>query len=858
MRQRSLDQVKRHDALIALALARHGGSGYTPPAGAEGDLLVFHAGVWETVIAPGALGDVLTSNGPGLLPTYQPAPGGTFPPGTGVVVDTAGVGSALPVTTDQTAAGGTAPGTFIARGLRLVNNARSFGAVGDGVTNDRVALLDCFAAAAANGWPAYVPDPPVAYLTDQELPLPAGITVLGDAVNKTQSIIRASVPMRAVMSVHTTTAGTLAAAPVHIIGITLHGNGLAKHGLLKLGDFSSIYEYVFTDECLFDGVHAANNRLPMILSAVTAHVPGGSPAGVTISQPDTTYSGFNVVGITNLAVKVQGGGTRIVMSTDGGVTYATVDQALTSTSNLDIAQGAKYLQDSGIQIDFPPGVYHDNDFYTFSATVQDNDSGVGSCINADATHRHLSASRCGMTFATVGIAGQYSPVTVTPGTVTTVAGSQLLTFAGASLLAMNAREGDMLRVNGQQFPIACVLNDDELVVAFGEAPSFSLAGQDFAIARGYGYFENYGQEIIRNIFEYCRFEDQIANGQRFAGSQGPYVPQNRIAGYAGVGSLLGSATSTMQEFMLLHPHWEAGQTGASLAFFVSASVTDGEVTRPPELATYGGHGFFEFNQAGVTRPGNFPSQQTMLPLYAEAHITSSFTFTAANQTIPAPTQNQINGATSLVFVNSNAHYKLGGVPTIAASPINGSRIRLIYVGAFSITLQPNGLESTLLLIDTAYLALGQGDAVEFESHFGTWVLMSRARNALFNGIGQNGEGQRIEFTTGAGAIEIWKTDTINPGVNAGAGLTFQVSAQARGGIDYARWSDCRANYDIAGNLLSFTVAEFVSTAGAAANWTVAVNAVIPFAQVLFDPTAGGGPNEVEIKCSLCELSPPNY
>lgn len=57
--------------LIALLEANPGG-GFTPPAGAEGDLLVFHAGAWQTVIAPGAVvGQPLTSNGAGAAPTYQ-------------------------------------------------------------------------------------------------------------------------------------------------------------------------------------------------------------------------------------------------------------------------------------------------------------------------------------------------------------------------------------------------------------------------------------------------------------------------------------------------------------------------------------------------------------------------------------------------------------------------------------------------------------------------------------------------------------------------------------------------------------------------------------------------------------------
>lgn len=61
---------KRQDALIALIRAR-AAAPFTPPAGAEGDLLVFHAGQWQSVISPGPLGTVLTSTGSASVPTYQ-------------------------------------------------------------------------------------------------------------------------------------------------------------------------------------------------------------------------------------------------------------------------------------------------------------------------------------------------------------------------------------------------------------------------------------------------------------------------------------------------------------------------------------------------------------------------------------------------------------------------------------------------------------------------------------------------------------------------------------------------------------------------------------------------------------------
>lgn len=63
-------RYERVEKLLAILQASGGGGGYTPPAGAEGDLLVYHGGAWQSVIAPAAAGTVLTSLGVGVVPAY--------------------------------------------------------------------------------------------------------------------------------------------------------------------------------------------------------------------------------------------------------------------------------------------------------------------------------------------------------------------------------------------------------------------------------------------------------------------------------------------------------------------------------------------------------------------------------------------------------------------------------------------------------------------------------------------------------------------------------------------------------------------------------------------------------------------
>jgi hypothetical protein len=88
---------------MATGVAAAGASGFTPPAGAEGDLLVFHAGVWQTVIAPDVAGTVLTSQGLATVPAFAiiqiPAP-------PAIIVANANVSSAKPWVTFQAVTGG--------------------------------------------------------------------------------------------------------------------------------------------------------------------------------------------------------------------------------------------------------------------------------------------------------------------------------------------------------------------------------------------------------------------------------------------------------------------------------------------------------------------------------------------------------------------------------------------------------------------------------------------------------------------------------------------------------------------------------------------------------------------------------
>jgi hypothetical protein len=704
--------------------------------------------------------------------------------------------------------------------------------------------------------------PPVAFKITSGLSIATGQTLqmIGDALRDEYTIrAHASMAYMVLVKAGLTTDPQI----VRLQGITFDGNQLADVCIMRIGDFESEYDHVATINAVRKGVRATVANVALTLGSVT---PGsGAPAGVNISQLDTFYHQFNdgVPGVVHLVIKftVAGGlGVgKFVLSLDGGSTFSTATQTCESVINLAWLSTATILGPLGVQLHFPSQTYPLNGTYSVNVTVNDNGQGTTS-INADSKWYNLYANSNGTMFATAGIVanwGDQRNQTIT-GTAATISGSQVVTISGGpNLLTLGIEEGNFCYLNGKRFPIAVCLDSATFAIAKGSEPNFTMSGIDYAIGVGAGWDEDSNKENIRNVLTTCYFAKNPV-GWRSAGAQGALHIQSRNELYGLLPMCLGSSMQNTSATYLERLHIEQGNVGSNTGPYLMANHLGGLVVLPPEIYFPEGPGSIMLFDPSCNMVPFGMAPATFMPMYCERTVTSAFNFTSAGLSVPAPSTNAINGHTSVVYVTSTAHFTLGGVPTIAQPAVDGLRIRLHYVGAFSLTLQPDGLQSTLLQLDTPYLTISTGDTVTFESRTLQWVLVGRTRGSLFNSIGQNGEGQRIAFATGAGAVELWKSDTVNAGVGAGTGLDFKVTAQARGGLDYAEWTGCHAGYDVAGNLVSFTVDTAASTAGVASNWSMTVNANTPFAQILFDPTALGGSNQVEIKVSVEGFTPPNY
>jgi hypothetical protein len=235
------------------------------------------------------------------------------------------------------------------------------------------------------------------------------------------------------------------------------------------------------------------------------------------------------------------------------------------------------------------------------------------------------------------------------------------------------------------------------------------------------------------------------------------------------------------------------------------------VLEPAEqfLFVGGDVGFWIYRESG-SEFALFPSQtQSNLPIYSLQLVKSSFNFTASTDTIPLPDRTQLLGHTTLVSVTSTAEFTLGFAPTIALPNVDGLVVVLVNDGQFRLTLQPDLLFSTGLLIEAPYVTLAPRDAIWFVSHGAdrTWKQMSPisplyASNAYSShGGGNAGTGRRVETTTDAAPSThiIYQVDVQNSGVASGTVVKFDITAQSQAGVNWAAWLDNVFGSDTSGN-----------------------------------------------------------
>lgn len=759
--------------------------------------------------------------------------------------------------------------------LAPVNNvmAPEFGAVGDDSTDDTAAWTAAFTAAASNGFDVYAPPPPVAYKITAMLQPPKGITIRGAATALGQCIIRAHASMLAVLSFHTTDSSALATVPGLIENVTLDANSVGSHALLRNGDFLSRIENVGVENAIYDGLHASGHRLPAVIGSVTTG--GGAPAGLTVSQPDVNYI---AVGTITMVIKAVSS-SAYVTSLDGGATFSTLQQAMSSgsTSNVVLGSLSTPTSASGLQIHFPVASFVNGNTWTFTITIQAEDGGESHAINTETSVVNLWARNCGTQIAETG-------------TCAVTTGSTLVTGTGTTWLTSGnpqMRPGDSITIvlsgiagpgsTQGTFPILCVADDTHIYLQEA-AVTIQTSGSGLSFHRnvGYGVYEDDSGDNVRNRYQGGRI-GACANGIRVAGdiSGGPLLERLRVDDTltvnTGIGILFGG--------ILTHPQGiqanciEVKQSWGCMYYFpagTSTTLIEPQQTISPFLPSnmYGG-GIATLIQGGsilryaITPGSGFTvqgaSSQPFCNLQLIANIVS---VTAANQVLAAP---QLNTSTPLntayTILQPNADYA-GANGVLLALPNDVGQVWCLEVdtgSAFAVGIQDASVAGTNAHLSGAAQVLFGGERL--------WLLAVNNVNAFTPKWEQMGEVQRQWHGprnrgsgTGKGSDYI-KTSGTTPGVVV-IDLTFagsiafvikcRISAQDTGNTDWAIWDDVRVAVDSSPALVGVkTTAEIYGSnaGGVPATWGAGTPAnAIPFAvvnvagdfQLQFQPTGATG------------------
>lgn len=384
-------------------------------------------------------------------------------------------------------------------GLFVVTDpAFAGGADPTGVANSAPAINATQAAATAAGGSVYFP--PGTYKTLSPL-LAATARWIGVPE---RSILLAGAPMQTVSAF---------SGESFVRGMTFNANRQARIALARVGDTDSNYSDCAIEGGLLDGVRSAMGGVATI---GPVNQTGAGPS-LTITQMDPL---FLELGGTHDFLKITGAGplgtATFQTSTNGGVSYSGIDQTLFAQTQIAVV-GSNIKTGSGLLITAEPGAFVHNTTYDFTLSTVLN-------ANNNARFSKCIARSCGAVYATAGFLADYpsnlNPA-LAPGTVTTVAGSQIVTGSGTSFLSMGARDGDAMRINGQRFMISAVLNDFQIALDFGAPPQFSLAGLDYAISTGAGFWEDVetGNQL-GSLLEQC-IAMQCVQGMRFGGLGGP-------------------------------------------------------------------------------------------------------------------------------------------------------------------------------------------------------------------------------------------------------------------------------------------------------------------------------------------------
>jgi hypothetical protein len=727
------------------------------------------------------------------------------------------------------------------------------GAVGNFVHDDTPSFNAAIAAALAANGEVVVTTPSVAWRITSELVINGPVRMRGQSDNMAQPPIRAAAPMRSLIALRATFGSPQpedqAPDRALITDITLDANFMADNCMILLGAEFSQFSRLQCINALKAGIREAVMQFAATLSGVTATVPGGSPAGVTVVQADPNYVGLSGPGPFHLVLKIQDAGTTYALSVDNGATFATYHQPFTAAKNSNIARADNVNKPSvltGITASFPAGVYHDNDTYAFSVTLNLGDyTGDPVTGNSDITYEDLVLGQCGSLYITAGMPGSWGAYNVTTiaGTAATTIANQIIVGTATSWNSLRGAGSTrmMLDVNGGGIIFqGIVLDDTHFAVVTGTEPAVNVAGAAFAMSGYAGVYEDGLVDGMRGRYVRGHVGDCVV-GLSCGGQQGPKVQDYSMHSTALGGVSIGGSTSdpcTGTVLSGIH-----NDSGSVFGYWLSPNST-GVVIQPTGGLLNGINGlaqsWVELSDGSIS-PFRIQGAQSLVPIHSLTLLPSTQNITAAGQQIQIPdvTKEGALGNTSYIRLTSNADYLLNATPVIPPAQSNtmGAVVILHNTGPHVLSFRDHGNTLSGLETEAAYTSLGVGDMIAFIGTGGTpyiWTQIWRNTDAYSNGnpMGNTGEGRfRLQTVSSAAAALIYQVDVVNSGIAAGTLLKFDVQAQSQAGATCGWWQDCMVAWDVTGTQVLFTIGSaFGITGGVAGSiplgWAISIGAPV--------------------------------
>ncbi len=634
----------------------------------------------------------------------------------------------------------------------------------------------------------------------------------GESVTVNNCIIRAHSAMRSILAVRSTFGHPLSegegAYRSLFENICFDANNLASNCIITLGAAYSEFKDISCLNAPQCGIREALAPNPLTLSSVTATVPGGSPAGITITQLDPNYNGgwAGNAGVYPLRLKCTTGGAldtaQFAISQDNGVTFSLFTQPISAKSNIALADGSGNISAmSGLQAQCPAGTYHVGDHWDITITVINGDVGFPVTANWEVRYDKVVFGVCGMAFATFGFGSVPCSLTLVTGSIAVTAGSPFAVGTGTTFTSMGpvgtqrtairlkTIPEQVYQVIGALSDTVLALNPDPTVL-----PPSNLSGLDFAIGTGAGRYDDGLNEITGHLIM-GTLVDGCTIGHSGGMVWGDTYLNHEVTGCGFFGAMFGGTSDNLNETNLIMGDRINSQCKYSYYFAATSNGTWLESHSNPSIGQRfvgNGGGWIIQGQGRVWGLGRCISNVPVHTLYVPPDG-PVYTFATAADTIPIPDLTNPVGQGSFLRLVALTPLRLTGTPVLATAPGANGIIRILQnAGSFPITFEnaQTGSGSGLGLPGN-FMVLGPGEAAIFQStgrgSFGIFWNCIGIHRVWYNGYGNFGEGTNRVETTNATPTALYTFFTNASVIAAGTAVHFDVTAQSQAGVNVAHW-----------------------------------------------------------------------